>query len=44
MCVDPVGRRLYVFGGRILTADSLPAAYSGLYAYDMDLNTWTLLR
>jgi N-acetylneuraminic acid mutarotase len=44
MCVDPVGRKLYVFGGRILTADSTPTSYSGLYTYDMDTNVWDVLR
>jgi hypothetical protein len=44
MCVDPIGRKLYVFGGRILTADSASAAYSGLYSYDMDASVWNILR
>lgn len=46
MCVDPVGRKLYVFGGRVLTPEptSSTVAYSGFYSYDMDKSVWKVLR
>ncbi|KAI8967128.1 Muskelin N-terminus-domain-containing protein [Mycotypha africana] len=43
MCVDPVGRTLYVFGGRVISQDTL-CSYGGLYAYDLDTSEWRILR
>ncbi len=44
MCVDPVGRKLYVLGGRILTPEPSVTAFSGFYSYDMDKSQWQMLR
>ncbi|CEP10390.1 hypothetical protein [Parasitella parasitica] len=44
MCIDSVGRKLYVFGGRIVTPDTAPYTYSGFYSYDMDKFTWKIVR
>lgn len=44
MCVDSIGRKLYVFGGRVVTPDTTPYTYSGFYSYDMDEYTWNLIR
>ncbi|GAA5806192.1 hypothetical protein HPULCUR_011722 [Helicostylum pulchrum] len=44
MCVDPIGRKLYVFGGRILALESAPSSYSGFYSFDIDKSVWKTLR
>ncbi|KAI8641733.1 Muskelin N-terminus-domain-containing protein, partial [Parasitella parasitica] len=44
MCIDSVGRKLYVLGGRIVTPDTAPYTYSGFYSYDMDEFTWNIVR
>ncbi|KAF1802153.1 Muskelin N-terminus-domain-containing protein [Mucor lusitanicus] len=44
MCIDPLGRKLYVFGGRIVTPDTSPNTYSGFYSYDVDEFSWRVLR
>ncbi|KAI9475469.1 MAG: Muskelin N-terminus-domain-containing protein [Benjaminiella poitrasii] len=44
MCVDPIGRKLYVFGGRVIAADTPPYTYSGFYAYDLDECVWQTIR
>lgn len=48
LAIDSMKRTIYVFGGRILTAsntDELTSDqfYSGLYAYHISDNVWTLL-
>ncbi|EPB83057.1 hypothetical protein HMPREF1544_10194 [Mucor circinelloides 1006PhL] len=42
MCIDSVGRKLYVFGGRIVTPDASPNTYSGFYSYDVDEFSWNI--
>jgi hypothetical protein len=44
MCVDSIGRTLYVSGGRIAVPGSIAHAYGGLYAYDMDSSVWKIIR
>lgn len=44
MCVDPIGRMLYVFGGRVLALESAPTSYSGFYSFDIDKSVWKTLR
>ncbi|KAG1589594.1 hypothetical protein G6F47_010306 [Rhizopus delemar] len=44
MCVDSIGRTLYVSGGRIAVPGSIAHAYGGLYAYDMDASVWKIIR
>ncbi|GAN02525.1 muskelin [Mucor ambiguus] len=44
MCIDVIGRKLYVFGGRIVTPDASPNTYSGFYSYDVDEFSWSALR
>eukprot|EP00041_Stephanoeca_diplocostata_P038785 m.1554293 g.1554293 ORF g.1554293 m.1554293 type:complete len:359 (+) comp25270_c1_seq39:5473-6549(+) len=45
MCVDADKGTLYVFGGRVTSAQLLEhKSYSGLYRFDMASNTWKLLR
>ncbi|XP_026491772.1 muskelin [Vanessa tameamea] len=46
MCIDPDTQTIYVFGGRVLPANTEELAcpqYSGLYAYYIARNTWELL-
>ncbi|CAH2217504.1 jg685, partial [Pararge aegeria aegeria] len=46
MCLDPDTQTIYVFGGRVLPANTEELAslqYSGLYAYYIARNTWQLL-
>ncbi|XP_045452332.1 muskelin [Melitaea cinxia] len=46
MCIDPDTQTIYVFGGRVLPANTEELAspqYSGLYAYYIASNTWQLL-
>ncbi|CAH2089333.1 unnamed protein product [Euphydryas editha] len=46
MCIDPDTQTIYVFGGRVLPANTEELAspqYSGLYAYYIASNTWELL-
>lgn len=48
IAIDSLKRTIYVFGGRILTASntdelSSDQFYSGLYAYHISDNVWTLL-
>ncbi|XP_072942576.1 muskelin [Epargyreus clarus] len=47
MCIDPDTQTVYVFGGRVLPANteeqSASPQYSGLYAYYIATNTWQLL-
>ncbi|XP_037295113.1 muskelin isoform X2 [Manduca sexta] len=46
MCIDPDTRTLYVFGGRVMPANSDEVAtvqYSGLYAYYIATHTWQQL-
>ncbi|KAI8924913.1 Muskelin N-terminus-domain-containing protein [Entophlyctis helioformis] len=44
MVVDAKSQVLYVFGGRTIVADVAQTVYSGLYAYDITRNQWTLIR
>ncbi|GAA5807665.1 hypothetical protein MFLAVUS_001036 [Mucor flavus] len=44
MCVDSEGETLYVFGGRTVNGDTNIQNYSGLYAYNIKLNHWKLVR
>ena len=44
MCIDSVAQKIYVFGGRTLSASPSSNSYSGLYSYDIVTGTWTLLR
>lgn len=44
MCVDPIGRKLYVFGGRVMIPGSGPFTYSGFYSFDVDTCKWSLIR
>jgi hypothetical protein len=46
MCCDPEKGKIYVFGGRILSARSMvgDSQYSGLYVYVIATGTWTCLR
>jgi hypothetical protein len=44
MVMDAQKQNLYVFGGRIVGADSSQVVYSGLYIYSCESNTWTILR
>lgn len=44
MCVDSEGETLYVFGGRTVNGDTNIQNYSGLYAYNIKLNHWRLVR
>ncbi|XP_052743580.1 muskelin [Bicyclus anynana] len=46
MCIDHSTQTIYVFGGRVLPANTEELAspqYSGLYAYYIARNTWQLL-
>ncbi|XP_075981320.1 muskelin 1 isoform X2 [Anticarsia gemmatalis] len=46
MCIDPDTQTIYVFGGRVLPANTeevVSPQYSGLYAYYISTNTWQLL-
>ncbi|KAJ0174253.1 hypothetical protein K1T71_010399 [Dendrolimus kikuchii] len=46
MCIDPDTQTIFVFGGRVLPANSeevVSPQYSGLYAYYIQTNTWQLL-
>ncbi|CAO3610091.1 unnamed protein product [Cunninghamella echinulata] len=43
MCVDTMGRKLYVFGGRTITGINMHQ-FSGLYSYDIENNTWEFIR
>ncbi|KAI7898194.1 Muskelin N-terminus-domain-containing protein [Cokeromyces recurvatus] len=43
MCVDPISRKLYVFGGRVISSDTPPYTYSGFYVYDIDECTWHVI-
>ncbi|XP_028163273.1 muskelin isoform X2 [Ostrinia furnacalis] len=46
MCIDPDAQTIYVFGGRVLpanTEESASPVYSGLYAYYIAANTWQAL-
>ncbi|KAL0820599.1 hypothetical protein ABMA28_006442 [Loxostege sticticalis] len=46
MCIDPDTQTIYVFGGRVLPANTEETAspvYSGLYAYYIGPNTWQQL-
>lgn len=43
MCVDSVNRKLYIFGGRTITGSNTHQ-FSGLYSYDIETNTWELIR
>ncbi len=47
MVVDPDRQLLYVFGGRIIApiqSGATENAYSGLYEYAIQSNTWRLIR
>lgn len=44
MCVDPISRKLFVFGGLVLTPDPVPATYGGFYSFDLDQCKWKILR
>lgn len=46
MVVDEAGRGLWVFGGRNIRGASSPheESWSGLYKYNLDRQSWTLLR
>lgn len=46
MVVDEAGRGLWVFGGRNIRGASSPneESWSGLYKYNIDRQSWTLLR
>ncbi|KAG2204661.1 hypothetical protein INT47_011956 [Mucor saturninus] len=44
MCVDPISRKLFVFGGLVLTPDPAPATYGGFYSFDLDQCKWKILR
>ena len=50
MCFDDETNTIYVFGGRVLIAsnnhevDNHSTEFSGLYSYNVDHDTWTLLR
>jgi len=44
MCIDPETQILYVFGGRTMRVDPKDFSHSGLYAYEIAKDTWTLLR
>jgi len=35
---------VYVFGGRVIDADSTDVVYSGHYGYDVQAESWTMLR
>lgn len=46
MCIDADTQTIYVFGGRVLPANTeevVSPQYSGLYAYYIQTNTWQLL-
>ncbi|KAJ8717113.1 hypothetical protein PYW08_005512 [Mythimna loreyi] len=46
MCIDPDTQTIYVFGGRVLPANTeevVSPQYSGLYAYYISTNTWQLI-
>ena len=44
MVLDSKKQIMYVFGGRIISNDSLNTNYSGLYSWDIKRNKWKLLR
>ncbi|KAJ2948603.1 hypothetical protein O0L34_g7858 [Tuta absoluta] len=46
MCIDPDSQTVFVFGGRVLPANTeevVSPQYSGLYAYYIQWGTWQLL-
>ncbi|KAL1924690.1 uncharacterized protein VTP21DRAFT_4344 [Calcarisporiella thermophila] len=44
MCIDSEKGIMYVFGGRVVSAGQSGHRYSGLYTYDINSNSWRLLR
>ncbi|KAI8979000.1 Muskelin N-terminus-domain-containing protein [Pilobolus umbonatus] len=44
MCIDHQNAMLYVFGGRIVSSDPNVHKYSGFFSYNINTNTWALLR
>lgn len=44
MCMDTEKQMLYVFGGRTVNPDTNQHNYSGLYRYNVNTNSWKLLR
>jgi hypothetical protein len=44
MSIDCERQMLYVFGGRVVTADPKVQLYSGLYVYSIVENKWTSIR
>ncbi|KAI3652008.1 hypothetical protein MP228_003311 [Amoeboaphelidium protococcarum] len=44
MCIDPVKKMMYIFGGKSLNASTATEGkYSGLYQYDIKHDRWKLL-
>jgi N-acetylneuraminic acid mutarotase len=44
MVMDTTKENLFVFGGRVVGADSTQVVYSGLYVYSVGTQVWKLLR
>lgn len=44
MVIDSDSGTMYTFGGRTISPDAGSTVYSGLYAYDIGINRWRLLR
>lgn len=44
MIVDDEKMMIYVYGGRVITADPLQITFSGLYSWNIKLDVWRLIR